>query len=70
MIIIRFILICLIVYLLVKGFIQSLYLDDPPRQKHEEAPKSPVKRISKEIGEYVDYEEVGKEREKSGKKDQ
>jgi large-conductance mechanosensitive channel len=59
MIIIRFILICLIVYLLVKGFIRSLYLEDPPQQRRQEPPP-PVKKVSKEIGEFVDYEEVGK----------
>ena len=60
MILIRFILIFLIVYLLVKGFIRSLFLEDPPEKmqetkKHE---KEPVKKISKEVGEFIDYEEV------------
>lgn len=61
MIIIRFILICLIVYLLVKGFVRSLYLEDPP-QRNPEPPetrkKTSTKKVSKEVGEYIDYEEV------------
>lgn len=63
MIIIRFILICLIVYLLVKGFLQSLSLEDAPKQRRQEPPP-PVKKVSKEIGEYVDYEEVRENKEK------
>lgn len=59
MIIIRFILIFLIVYLLVKGFLRSLSLEDPPQPPREtKKPKEPEKKISKEIGEYIDYEEV------------
>lgn len=57
MIIIRFILIFLIVYLLVRGFIKSLFLEDnsaqePVRDRRKD------KKISKNVGEYVDYEEV------------
>ena len=60
MIIIRFILICLIVYLLVKGFIRSFYLEDPPERTHEpeSRKKVPEKKISRNVGEFVDYEEV------------
>lgn len=59
MIIIRFILICLIVYLLVRGFIQSFYLEEPPRRPEpRKNPPSPKKKISKDVGEYIDYEEV------------
>ena len=60
MILIRFILIFLIVYLLVKGFIRSLFLEDPPEKMQEtkKQEKEPVKKISKEVGEFIDYEEV------------
>lgn len=59
MIIIRFILICLIVYLLVKGFIRSLFLQDPPNDPPERKSNDPVKKkISKDVGEFIDYEEV------------
>lgn len=59
MILIRFILICLIVYLLVKGFIRSLYLEDPPPNPSQRKDDNPSKKkISKDVGEYVDYEEV------------
>lgn len=59
MIIIRFILIFLIVYLLLRGFVQSLFLEDPPRTpepRKDEKPKK--KKISREVGEYIDYEEI------------
>lgn len=61
MILIRFILICLIVYLLVKGFVRSLFLEDPPERDRRPSPrqdKSQEKKVSKEVGEYIDYEEV------------
>lgn len=60
MILIRFILIFLIVFLLVKGFIRSLFLEDPPEKKQEtdKHEKEPTKKISKEVGEFIDYEEV------------
>jgi hypothetical protein len=58
MIIIRFILIILIVYLLVKGFVQSFYLEDPPRKPEPRNDKPPEKKVSKEVGEFIDYEEV------------
>ncbi|MGE5420959.1 MAG: hypothetical protein ACM3UT_12285 [Chloroflexota bacterium] len=59
MIIIRFILIFLIVYLLLRGFIQSLFLEDPPRPPQQRNdPQQKKKGISKEVGEFIDYEEV------------
>jgi hypothetical protein len=59
MIIIRFILIFLIVYLLLRGFIQSLFLEDPPRPPEPRNERPPKKKgISKEVGEFIDYEEV------------
>lgn len=59
MIIIRFILISLIVYLLLRGFVQSLFLEDPPRKPEARKDNKPVKKkVSKEVGEYIDYEEI------------
>lgn len=59
MIIIRFILIFLIVYLLLRGFIRSLFLEDPPRTPEpRKDDKIKKKKVSKEVGEYIDYEEL------------
>ena len=59
MIIIRFILIFFIVYLLVRGFIKSLFLGDSSRTpEHRRHDKDPNKKVSKEVGEFIDYEEV------------
>ncbi|HEX2970571.1 MAG TPA: hypothetical protein VHO46_15845 [Bacteroidales bacterium] len=58
MILIRFILICLIVYLLLRGFVQSFFLEDPPSAPERRKEKPPKKKISKDVGEYIDYEEV------------
>jgi hypothetical protein len=67
MIIIRFLLICLIVYLLVRGFMKSLFPEEktpPPGFKDYPKPPRPnSQKVSKKIGEYVDYEEI-KEKEK------
>ena len=63
MILLRLILIFLIVYLLVRGFIRSLSSDDhSPGANNNQNIKTPEKpkKISKSIGEYVDYEEKGK----------
>lgn len=57
MIIIRFILIFLIVYLLVRGFIKSLFLEDHHSRNNENKERE-SKKVSKNVGEYVDYEEV------------
>jgi hypothetical protein len=45
---------------LVKGFIKSLFLEDPHEkvQEPQKNKKEPVKKISKEVGEFIDYEEV------------
>lgn len=60
MIIVRFILIIMIVYLLVRGFVRSFYLEDKPDpSSKKDTGKGPgSKRISKKVGEYVDYEEI------------
>lgn len=70
MILVRLILIFFIVYLLVKGFIKSLSLDDRPPQDNRSNQNfgngaEKPKKVSKSIGEYVDYEE-SKKKESGG----
>jgi len=58
---IRFILISLIIYLIVRSFVR--YNQTGDETQHNSAPqdkKVKSKKISREIGEYVDYEEVDK----------
>lgn len=62
MIFIRYILICIIGYLIVRSFIKYSELGNPSHGKTEPENKSniPSKKVSKEIGEYIDYEEIKK----------
>jgi len=63
MILIRLILISLIVFLIVRSLISIGQKEEPSLRKtsgHGENDKAIKKRVSKEIGEYVDYEEVDK----------
>lgn len=59
---IRFILVSLIIYLIVRSF--ARFFDDqrsvPPGDDHDHHTDSASKNkgVSKEVGEYVDYEEV------------
>jgi hypothetical protein len=47
------------VYLLVKGFVRSLYTENPHNESHDrKKDESPKKKISKDVGEYIDYEEI------------
>lgn len=64
MILIRYLLICIIGYLIVRSFIKYGQEGKPSADKHkpEEKNKIPLKKVSKEIGEYIDYEEIKKER--------
>lgn len=57
---IRFFLISLIVYLLVRSFSRYFNDEEQPRQNQGPAQNNIKngKKISKEVGEYVDYEEV------------
>lgn len=59
-ILIRFVLVTIIIYLLVRSFVRFFQGQDEPdhrdRSDRNEKQKSPG--VSKEIGEYVDYEEV------------
>ena len=61
MILIRYLLICIIGYLVVRSFVK-FGEEKSSVEKHEQAKKDkvPQKKVSKEIGEYVDYEEVKK----------
>lgn len=62
MILIRFILIGLIVYLIVRSFTKYSEGKGPIAGKSEtdKNGKQPIKKVSKEIGEYIDYEEIKK----------
>jgi len=62
MIFIRYILLFIIGYLVVRAFLkygedQKLSSDKRDSQKND---KIPSKKVSKEIGEYIDYEEIRK----------
>ena len=61
MILIRYLLICIIGYLIVRSFVK-FGEEKSSVEKHEQAKKDEAtqKKVSKEIGEYVDYEEVKK----------
>ncbi len=60
MILIRYLLIGLIIYLGIRSILRFFKLGEPVERKSEPDKKSDVtiKRVSKEVGEYVDYEEV------------
>jgi large-conductance mechanosensitive channel len=62
MILIRFILISLIVYLIIRSFIRYSEVRDSVSRRSETEKNSKIssKGVSKEIGEYIDYEEVKK----------
>ncbi len=61
---IRFILITIIIYLLVKSFVRFFNYQEPEEDLRGKNSKSgnKVKGVSKEIGEYVDYEEVDRKK--------
>ncbi|HUX97539.1 MAG TPA: hypothetical protein VMV47_17530 [Bacteroidales bacterium] len=60
MILVRYFLIGLIVYLLVRSFVKFGQGNKPDSQlgKSEDSSKSEKRKISKSVGEYVDYEEI------------
>jgi hypothetical protein len=62
MILIRLLLIVLIAFLVVKAFLGFGTRGRVSKPKPE---SDPPKKVSKEIGEYVDYEEVKKEKQHS-----
>ena len=59
MILARFFLISLIVYLIIRSFMRFGKESDPEKQK-EQNDHAETKKVSKSIGEYVDFEEVKK----------
>ena len=62
MVLIRYLLIGLIVYLLVRSFMKFSDGNGPPAGQNgpDGKTKPPTKKVSKEIGEYIDYEELKK----------
>lgn len=60
---IRFILVSMIVYLLIKSFVRYFAEESEKEDiQKERSGKAKSSGVSKEIGEYVDYEEVGKKK--------
>ena len=59
-ILIRFVLITIIIYLLIRSFVRFFEGQDESDREHRSKMKDNPKPsgVSKEIGEYVDYEEV------------
>ena len=62
MILIRFFLIGLIVYLILRAFTKysEAKASTGNRTENEKEKNTPGKKVSKEIGEYIDYEDVDK----------
>lgn len=62
MILIRFVLVSLIIYLIIRSFTKFVEGEkhSAPRHEPEKSSKVTNKGVSKEIGEYIDYEEVDK----------
>jgi hypothetical protein len=60
MILLRIFLVCIIIYLIIRSFSRYGEEMDGINQKNEPGNKSfrNNKKISKEVGEYIDYEEV------------
>lgn len=54
---IRYLLVGLIVFLIARAFIKSSE-ETRLREREGKTGSKPVKRVSKEIGEYIDYEET------------
>lgn len=60
MILIRFFLISLIVYLIIRSFLRYGKESESKKQR-EQYDHNETKKVSKSIGEYVDFEEIKKE---------
>ncbi|MCX6253205.1 MAG: hypothetical protein NTV31_01865 [Bacteroidia bacterium] len=62
MILIRFVLVSLIVYLIIRSFIRFGKDEEPVTRMSEPEKKNKInnKGVSKKIGEYIDYEEIEK----------
>ena len=63
MLLVRFLLISLIVYMIIRSFVQYGNEQKTSGQvkDHDKRDDPPGKKVSKEVGEYIDYEELGKE---------
>ncbi len=62
MILIRYLLIIIIGYLVARSFINFGREGNSSSERGPEKNKAPSKKVSKEIGEYVDYEEIKKKK--------
>lgn len=62
MVIIRYILICLIAYIIIRSLVRYWEEAKPSTDNTgtERKNKTPTKKVSKGIGEYIDYEEIKK----------
>lgn len=60
MILLRYLLIGLIVYLIARAFVKFGDGQDKGKNSFKRSDKQPGKKISKEVGEYIDYEDVKK----------
>ena len=61
MILIRYLLICVIGYLIIRSFVKfGQEKSSGERREPVKKDNTPPKKVSKEIGEYVDYEEIKK----------
>jgi hypothetical protein len=63
MILIRYLLLCLVGYLIVRAFVNYGHDEQKSAGSNVEKDRFPSKKVSKKIGEYVDYEEVKKKGE-------
>jgi hypothetical protein len=59
MILIRYLLVGLIIYLIARAFMKNAE-ETRIREGKDRTGSKPKKRVSREIGEYVDYEEIKK----------
>lgn len=65
MILIRYLLICIIGYLIVRSIVRFSKVDKPSADMHKgNKDKVTYKKVSKRIGEYIDYEEIKKDKSK------
>jgi large-conductance mechanosensitive channel len=64
MILIRFLLVSLIVYLVIRSFLRFTNEQESSKLKKDPDNDSnlPNKKVSKEVGEYIDYEEIDGEK--------
>jgi hypothetical protein len=62
MLLVRFILISLIIYMIIRSFVRYNNEAESPKLKKDPDKSSdlPNKKVSKEVGEYIDYEELDK----------